>query len=237
METKFQTSFIPKAPISGRESTAPKRPMGFFTFLSILIFVASLVAAGGAFGYLNFLKNQEKKDTSDLNKNIDSFEPQNIEKYEKLNTRMSAAKLLLSKHVAVTNVLDYLEEATLKTVQFNDFRFTLLDSGAVAINMNGQAKSYNSVAYQSQVFGRKRDLKNQIFSNLDKNEKGNVIFGFSASIDPAFVYYSKTLNPADSSSSAPTTNNDDTTVEALPAFRPATTTTPRLPATTTPRAL
>lgn len=196
METKFQTSFIPKAPISGHQAAAPKRPMGFFTFLSILVFLASVVSAIGAYAYLNFLKVQERKVNSDLTKNINAFEPQTIEKYEKLDARMTSAKELLAKHVAVTNVIDYLEEATLKTIQFKDFKFSLTEAGLVTLSMLGEAKSYNSVAYQSQVFGRKRDLLNQVFSNLDKNEKGNVTFDFSAAIDPTFVYYSKTLQPA-----------------------------------------
>ncbi len=52
METKFQTSFIPKAPLTGGDGNAPKKTMNFFVFISILIFVLSLLGALGTYLYL-----------------------------------------------------------------------------------------------------------------------------------------------------------------------------------------
>lgn len=192
METKFQTSFIPKTTISTSPS-ASKPSVGLFLFIATLVFIATLIIAGGTYAYRSYLKGQVVKTKSDLDKNVKAFEPQTIEKYVRLESRIDTARILLSKHIAASNLFDYLSEATLKSVRFNDFKYELGPDGVVSLNMNGRAKNYNSVAYQSEVFGEKKELREPIFSNLDLDQGGNVIFNFSTRIEPGFIYYGSSL--------------------------------------------
>lgn len=228
METKFQTSFIPKAPLSNGEGNAPKKSINFFVFISILIFILSLLAALGTYLYLGYLKKSEETIKINLDKNIKAFEPQTIETYVRLSSRLVAAHNILSKHVAISNVFDYLADTTLKTVRFTDFKYELGVDGAVSLSMNGQARNYNAVAYQSEVFGQKRDLRNLIFSNLDLDEKGNVIFKLASNLDPGFTYYSNTLNKRTTNIFSQDINESTDAEPVAPTVTPTSTTTPAL---------
>ena len=66
--------------------------------------------------------------------------------------------------------------------------------------MMGEAKSFNAVALQSDVFGGERSFQDPIFSNFTLNENGNVIFKFSTSVEPELLRYLETLVGKPSSS-------------------------------------
>jgi hypothetical protein len=208
METKFQTSFIPKTNLAPVASTT-KRSMGFFSFISTIIFFISVVVAGGAFGWHKYLDTSKAKIKDSLERNIKSFEPQTIDEYYRLNNRIDAAKQLLSKHVAVSYVFDFLSEQTIQSVKFNDFKYDVDSLGIATLTMNGEAKSYNAVAYQSEVFGRERALKTPLFSNLDLDTVGNVTFNFTTKIDPGFITYTRKANKINS-------NEMGDNIESLP---------------------
>lgn len=229
METKFQTSFIPKVSLSQGEGGAPKKTMNFFVFISILIFILSLLSALGTKLYLSYLKKSEETIKTNLDKNIKAFEPQTIETYVRLSSRLVAAHNILSKHIAISNVFDYLADTTLKTVRFTDFKYELGSDGVISLAMNGEARNYNAVAYQAEVFGQKRDLRNLIFSNLDLNEKGNVVFKLASNLDPGFAYYATTLNKRTANIFSQDINSS---VDSEPV---ATSTIPTLTGTTTPK--
>lgn len=190
MDTKFQTSFIPKTSLEPTV-TKPRSSMGLFSFLSSIIFFISLLVALGAFGWHKYLLNQDNQIKADLDRNIKSFEPQTIDQYVRLDNRIESAKDLLSKHVALSYIFDFLSEQTISSVKFNDFKYDVGTDGTASITMNGQAKSYNAVAYQSEIFGKERALKNPLFSNLDLDQYGNVTFNFTAQIDPGFIVYTR----------------------------------------------
>ncbi len=193
METKFQTSFIPKASLTPQTSYE-KPAVGLFLFLATIAFIASLIIAAGAFGYRAYLQNQTNVVKTNLDKNVKAFEPDTIESYVRLENRLNTAQKLLNQHIATTNLFSYLSQNTLKSVRFTDFKYDLGADGSVTLTMNGQAASYNSVAYQSQIFGQDKNLKNPIFSNLDLDEKGNVVFNFTTKVDPGLLYYAGSVN-------------------------------------------
>lgn len=190
METKFQTSFIPKTTLEPSDSHT-KRPMGLVTFIATIIFFISVVIAAGTFGWGKYLENQKAQMKSDLEKNIKAFEPQTISEYVRLNNRIDFAKVILAKHVAVSYVFDFLADQTLQSVAFSDFKYDLSVDGTAVLSLNGTAKSYNAVAYQSEVFGKERALKDPLFSNLDLDTAGNVVFNFTTKIDPGFIAYTR----------------------------------------------
>jgi len=190
METKFQTSFIPKTNLEPSVGGV-KKPIGLLTFIATIIFFITVLVAGGAFGYETYLENQTAKMKKDLDDNIKNFEPQALSEYVRLNTRLNAAEQLLAKHVAVSYVLDFLSENTLQSVSFNDFKYSVAADGTASLSVNGVAKSYNAVAYQSEVFAKEHSLVDPIFSNLDLDNNGNVLFNFSTNIIPGFITYTR----------------------------------------------
>jgi hypothetical protein len=59
--------------------------------------------------------------------------------------------------------------------------------------MTGLAVGYSSVALQSDLFAKNKNLIDPVFSNLVLDEKGNVIFDLEFSVDPSFVDYKQML--------------------------------------------
>lgn len=195
METKFQTSFIPKTTLEPVASGG-KKPLGLFAFLSTIIFFISAVVAAGAFGVDKYMESKKASMKEDLERNIKAFEPQTIDQYVRLNNRINAAKELLGKHVAISYIFDFLEEQTLQSVGFTDFKYNVGADGGAALSLNGSARSYNAVAYQSIILGKERALKNPIFSNLDLDNAGNVVFNFTTDVDPGFIAYTRKASQA-----------------------------------------
>ncbi len=190
METKFSTSFIPKTNLAPVDRGV-KKPLGLFAFLATIIFFISALIAAGSFGWEKYLQSSKAKMQSDLERNIKAFEPQTIDQYVRLNNRINSAKELLSKHVAVSYIFDFLADKTLQSVGFSDFKYNIGPDGSATLTMNGIAKSYNAVAYQSTVFGKERALRGPIFSNLDLDNAGDVVFNFTTNIDPGFISYTR----------------------------------------------
>lgn len=192
METKFQTSFIPKAPLAQSQSVAPRGSRSFFLMFSFLFFVINIVLAGAFFAYSKFYLTENKNNiAANLEKNIKAFEPDTIKKYAELDSRIDTARSLIDKHIAVSYFLDFLSLETLKSVSFSDLKYDLSQDGKATVLMNGVASSYNAVAFQSAVFGKNSNLKDMIFSNLDLDKAGNVVFNLSMKVDPSFIYYKK----------------------------------------------
>jgi hypothetical protein len=112
-----------------------------------------------------------------------------------LDKKIESAKTLFEKHIALSYFLDFLGKETLKSIRFLDFSYVLNQGGQSAdISLNAQANGYNALAYQSTVFGKQSSLKKIIFSNLDLDKAGNVVFKLNLMLDPAFVYYKKNVN-------------------------------------------
>jgi len=192
METKFQNTFIPKTALD-TPSLSPQRPASFLTFITMIIFLLSCVLAGGVFLWGQYLLGQVTSLTQSLQVNKNAFEPGTIEQYSRLNTRFDSARKLLSSHVASSAFFDLLNKDTLKTVQFSDLKYTQDGSGLISIKMSGKAKSYNSVAYQANVFSNEPQFKNAVFSNLDLDQQGDVIFVLDAQISSSLVTYQNNL--------------------------------------------
>lgn len=207
METKFQTSFIPKTTLDPISTNKGRRPMGFFTFISTIIFFITVLVSGGAFAWHRYLDSSKVSLQTSLEKNIKSFEPQTLDAYVRLNSRIDSAKELLSKHVAVSYIFDFLSENTIQSVNFDDFKYQIDPDGTASLSLNGQAKSYNAVAYQAEVFGKERSLRIPLFSNLDLDKFGNVIFNFTATVDPGFITYTRKAGESTASAQAAEPDN------------------------------
>ncbi len=192
METKFQTSFIPKQPVTDE---APHRTSSssIFFLLAFIIFMASVASAGGVFIYGQIINRniEEGKDQLALNKN--AFDPNTIAQLTRLNDRINAVDFLLKKHKSVSTLFYVLSNVTLKNTRFSDFSYTGIDD-KISISMKGQARSYETVALQAKEFTNpnfKNVFKSPLFGDLTLDTQGNVSFSFSAGVDPLLVDYYK----------------------------------------------
>lgn len=208
METKFQTSFIPKKPIMPEGPRHTPAATSILMLLGILVFVASLAGAVGTFFVKAYLETSQTQYKVDLANNEKRFNAPLIAELSRANTKIDLAKQLLKNHLAVSEALTIVAALTADKVYFTSFDFSAPDdfgngaaeSSTFKIKMNGVADSFNSIAFQSDVFGKSQKygtnkiLKNPILSNLSVDGDGNVKFNFSGELQLADISYEKVLN-------------------------------------------
>ena len=103
MDNTFQTSFIPKKPITpGIPST--KTPRSLFSVIATFLLVIVLVLSLGLFVYKIYLTKQKESFSNSLVTAKDSFEQGTISELEVFNQRTESAKKLLNEHLAVSPV-------------------------------------------------------------------------------------------------------------------------------------
>ncbi|MBU6390192.1 hypothetical protein KGQ31_01440 [Patescibacteria group bacterium] len=192
MDTKFQTSFIPRKTVT-KTANFRAEPVSLFLLISIIIFILTLASAGAVFVYKRMLIGSIADMDARLSQAKNSFEPSFISTANRLNQRIEAAKKILLAHTVVTPVFDFLANDTLATVRFNDFSYSLDDNGTATLSLSGEAKSFDSVALQSDVFGGEKFILSPVFSDLNPSQNGNIVFKFVGNLDPAFISYKKNL--------------------------------------------
>ncbi len=199
METKFQTSFIPKNPaipsqtvVMGRQ-TSVVRSSGLLNLIAGLIFAMIILVALGLFGYKIVLNRQIEQAGADIDAASTAFQPDKIRQIIDENARMIAAKNLLDKHVATSKIFLLLQNLTVKKMRFSDFDFTNKD-GQVLLKMKGESQTYNALAEQGDIFSKNDFIKSPEFSNFTLKDNGYITFDFSATIDPDLISYKKALD-------------------------------------------
>ncbi len=202
METKYQTSFIPKKPVSISEQSQ-SGGMSLFLLVSMIIFLISLGLAGYIFLEKNLLikKITANIATIEQNKGGLTSDSVTIESLVELNSRINVAKDLLDRHVAISPIFDFLQQATLKSVRFRNFSFSSLGKDAsgvsrVSAQMSGIATSWETVASQADEFGKpdwKRIITEPKISNLSLNADGSVSFLFTTYVSPSFLLYGNNI--------------------------------------------
>lgn len=194
MDTKFQTSFIPKKPVLDSPGRLSPSSVSVFLIVAIIIFIVTLSAAGGLYIYRKTLLGRIDTANKLLVKAKNSFESSLIDSVKVLNRRIEAAKQLVTAHTALSPIFDVLEKETLATVRFDSLNYELKDSGGV-LRLGGQGKNFNSVALQSDIFGKDKSFKSPVFSDLNPDLGGNIVFKFSATIDPKLTAYANAYKP------------------------------------------
>ena len=198
METKYQTSFIPKKPVTMTGQSQPSS-MSLLLVVSIIIFLISLGLAGYVFLQKNLLlqKLTTDQNTIETNKSGLTSDSITIESLVELNSRINVAKDLLNKHIAVSPIFDFLQQGTLKSVRFKNFNFSSADVNEagisrISIQMSGVAKDWETVASQADEFGKadwKKIITEPKVSNLSLGADGSVSFLFTAYVTPDFLVY------------------------------------------------
>jgi len=198
METKFQTSFIPKKPIVEEQRSGSG--LSLFLLIPIIIFLVSLGLMGWVYMQKKILVQKISETKISIDERKSSFEPETIESVLRLDSRIKVGNQLLAGHVSVSRLFSFLETATLKNIRFKNFHFSktgLNETGQniMKIEMAGQARDFKTVAVEAQEFGKlgyRTIIKESVFSDLNLSQDGSVTFSFAAKVVPDFILYSKT---------------------------------------------
>jgi hypothetical protein len=215
METKFQTSFIPKKPIASPIGAVPtparaKASGSLYMTLATLLFIISLLGAGGVYAYQQYLTNALQSYKDDLATREKQFNTSLIQELKAEEVKLTLAHNLLNTHLALSQIFDIVGRFTIEKVRFMslDLAMPTGQDDGIKLSLQGYGTSLTAVAFQSKVFnqlsqyGLGQVVKNPILSNPTIGNNGSVAFGFTATIDPSTLSYEKLVSPASSASPA-----------------------------------
>ncbi|MES3005227.1 MAG: hypothetical protein V4690_03950 [Patescibacteria group bacterium] len=196
MEPKFQTSFIPKKPISspdGAVGISIVRRTNLFSIVASVVFVMTVLVSLAMFVYKNILNEQIKKADASIAEARLAYEPEIIQDLIDASTKIEASKTLLDNHVVVSEVLNLLEELTLRRMRFDGFSYKNPGVGLPEIKMRGEVQSYNALAQQQEIFFSNEYMKDPKFSGMSLGDNGFVSVNFETKLDPTLVSYKKAI--------------------------------------------
>ena len=221
MDPRQQATFIPKRPVTS--ISAERRTMGFFSLVTLVIFICMGIAAGGMYFWKLTLQKQLEASEANLAEQEKAFDKNFIAAAVRLNNRIEISKSLLNKHIAVTSLLDTLGKNTLQSVQFSDFSFSTSQLGGasvVKVNLNGVARDYTALAAQSAEIAKVVAFKDPVFSQFTLTQEGRVSFGLTMNVDTSLLEYrNKPLSKASAAAGntgTTTTQTGTTTNQQLP---------------------
>ena len=225
MDTRFQTSFIPKKPIVGSDTVYSSARVSAFFVVALILFLTSVAAAAGVYVYEKTLEKSNLANDQKLGEKEKRFEPATLNEIQVKNTQISAAKDILAKHIVISEFLKNLSTLTLQTIRFKTFDYKYTSPEKITISMKGEGRDFRSVALQSDIFAKKNIIfRNPIVSNLAVNTDGTIDFDFTASLTADVVSY-KAPRPVSISPSTTPGATASTSVRTSTQSSPVATTT------------
>lgn len=226
MPPKFQSTFIPTGPAAASTSSysapvARRKQKDLFSFITGMLFTLSILLALGVFGYKYFLNYRITEMGTELENARATLQPEAVAELIRLNSRLVSTKSLIENHRIITPVFDFLEAATPQSVRYTDFNFNMTPRG-LDLRLRGEAQSYAALAAAAEVFNRaSSNFRNPTFSDLQLDQRGNVIFSLQLEVEPELLSYERvvegaTLTPTAILPVATTTPINATSSGALP---------------------
>lgn len=193
-----QTSFIPKQALA---KTVPplRRQTSLFTIVAAVILLLSLGLLAGGYGFKQLLLRQINDECRTLSDGVtrvcglrlslaaarESLGESVLKQIEKLDIKIKIADRLLREHVILTPIFDrVLSPLTLQSVQYKSL---IYDNGIASFE--GIARSYKDIAVQANRFADEGMVKSFIFSDLDLDARGNIIFKLKLEFNPSLTRY------------------------------------------------
>ncbi len=195
MAPNFQSSFIPKGPISVDTGLAVKKT-GLFGYLAITFFVFSIIASGGLFVYKNMLNSKILNLQSELANAEKNIDKKTIGDMIQFSKKLELIKSVIDKHTVVSNFMSIMASSTVSNVSFQSFDYSGQSQKELVVNLKGRAPSYGSIALQEDVFKKNKEWKNVNFSDLKLTDKGAVSFSVNITVDPQYSLYKPIIENA-----------------------------------------
>jgi len=131
-EMQGSANFIPDNPVappSAGDNSGDSKLGGIadvVMLVSIVLLASSLAIATGVFLYGRLVDAQLNRAKTSLDRVRNNFDKNTIETLKLLSKRMVAGQDILNKHIAVSEVFKALENITLKSVQFKEFKCLIM---------------------------------------------------------------------------------------------------------------
>lgn len=217
-------SFIPKQNGGGRSRKKSVRKVYVLAYISFVLFLGTLLAAGGTWFYTNSIKSDLVAQQQKLNEERERFSPADIERLKELENRLNEAASMLDSHVSVRTLLEAIERITLEPVQVISVA-AARENDVLAIDIEAKTlEGFNDVLFQRAITQSSPLFSGAVFTDVsldDGSEEGagasasaatsdeeeNVTFTIEVALAPTEVAYEASLTQNDSSSTEVETNN------------------------------
>ncbi|OHA84419.1 MAG: hypothetical protein A2937_01645 [Candidatus Yonathbacteria bacterium RIFCSPLOWO2_01_FULL_47_33b] len=232
-----KVSFIPKGPLAREESfMMRRRPRSITGFLAIFAFIVSVGSYGGFYFYEKTLLAEVEKKAKDIADAQRVFiQSPEINQAKVFRARADLARALLDQHTVVSPIFTFLSNSTLGSILYDSFSFKR-ESNGWSLTLTGEAPSYASLAYQSDVLNKKNkdnEFVDFSISNIALTKSGTVTFGLVVTFAQQQLLYTKEgIIPQPTIESTPVGDISAPTVSSepiVPSFE--TQTTPTAPVT------
>lgn len=180
------TSFIPKKAITEIRPTEGES-VSIFTAIVVIIFLVTALTAGGMFVYQNILQKKLAAEKVTLSEYQSRFSPEQILKMKRDDLRLITATEILARHRSPSQIIRFLQSITFKNVRYTNFEYT--DSDGIKIHLDGVARNYQYVGFQSDAFKSNKYVKEYMFSDFALQPDGTVGFKVEATLDPTFIRF------------------------------------------------
>lgn len=159
MPGSSNASFIPKQGPVKKDRSASRRQVYVGTFIVRILFFAALLAAGGVYAYESKLEGDLNEEIASLNNAIRSFNEAEMQRVISTDLRLRQVDYRLDHSVAVTKILNAIEDATIRTAQISGLSVKRADDSFVEVSAEMEVDSFDSALFQKQVFGETAVLK------------------------------------------------------------------------------
>lgn len=198
-----QSSFIPKQVLTVGGGSRRPPTVGLFTLISLLILLISVLFWGGSYAYAKFLQNEierpchESAITNTLDCGLNAklerakqeLQQNIIDDLRIKEAKIRTAEGLIDNHLTALPVFDLIEAYTLKTISYDSLGY-----GDGEVTLSGEAKGYESIALQSDIFVKEvREFDSFLFSDLSPSETGRVRFKLTIKLRDGELSYKKYL--------------------------------------------
>lgn len=211
-----KVSFIPKGSLVREESFLERRrPRSAIGLLSGIVFVLVVSSFVGLYYYNNKLSSIVVGKTSQINETKQKLkDAPEVAEARVFRARVDLANDLLSKHKVVSPAFVFLADNTTESILYNKFSLKNDAVGAV-LELDGEAESYSSLAFQADVFrGKTDELQKFSIDNITLTKFGSVSFSITLVFKPDFLLYTKNM----SKSVATKTEDDEPAQESTTAI-------------------
>lgn len=179
MDTKFQSSFIPKSSVMGRGAIHEKSSV--FGTLSVIIFVISLLGTGGIFAYKKMMESSISNLQSELAAAEAAVDKAKIDELANFDNRIKSLEDILTGHVTISSYLDLLGDNMIKNLSFSSFNYSALDSEKpITATFVGVAPSYRAIAQEEAILLANPNVLSVKFADFALNKSGGVGFKLEA---------------------------------------------------------
>jgi hypothetical protein len=174
MPGSSNTSFIPKKTGVQHDRQTAVRQVYVGTLIVRILFVASLLAVAGVYGYQYKLKNDLDAQVVALNTAIASFNDAEMQRVVSVDKRLSQVSRIMAHTLSVSALLKTIEDSTTASVRITQLSVTRDGNDTVEIESELDTASFDSALFQKNILEKSErlsviEITDLLFKNPDSD--------------------------------------------------------------------